>query len=120
MAFELDNLPDEGKKVFFSGSIPCLSPGVIWVAKPFVKYAETVVYLFRVIHPYRQQHSNNPEYVVKEVAQFGFTNDHSFFLYLSVHNTLHAFSLQSGTILQSVSGVSPLFFNFEGQAGYHF
>ena len=120
MAFELDNLPDEGKKVFFSGSIPCLSPGVIWVAKPFVKYAETVVYLFRVIHPYRQQHSNNPEYVVKEVAQFGFTNDHSFFLYLSVHNTLHAFSLQSGTILQSVSGVNPLFFNFEGQAGYHF
>ena len=121
IAFELENLPDEGKKVFFSDSIPCLSPpGVIWVAKPFVNYAETVVYLFRVIHPYQQQHSNNPEYVIKEVAQFGFTNDHSFFLYLSVHNTLHAFSLQSGTILQSVSGVSPLFFNFEGQAGYHF
>ena len=120
-ASELENLPDEGKKVFFSDSIPCLSPpGVIWVAKPFVKDAETVVYLFRVIHPYQQQHSNNPEYVIKEVAQFGFTNDHSFFLYLSVHNTLHAFSLQSGTILQSVSGVSPLFVTSEGQAGYHF
>ena len=118
VAFELENLPDEGKKVFFLDSIPCLSPpGVIWVAKQFVK---DVVYLFRVLHPYQQQHSNNPEYVIKEVAQFGFTNDHSFFLYLSVHNTLHAFSLQSGTILQSVSGVSPLFFNFEGQAGYHF
>ena len=121
VAFELSNLPDEGKKVFFCDSIPCLSPpGVIWVAKPFVKDAETVVYLFRVIHPYQQQHSNNPEYVIKEVAQFGFTNDHSFFLYLSVHNTLHAFSLQSGTILQSVSGVSPLFVTSEGQAGYHF
>ena len=122
IAFELENLPDEGKKVFFCDGVPCLSPaGVIWVAKPFVNDAETVVYLFRVIHPYPEQHSNNPEYVIiKEVAQFGFTNDHSFFLYLSVHNTLHAFSLQSGTILQSVSGVSPLFFNFEGQAGYHF
>ena len=118
VAFELENLPDEGKKVFFFDSIPCFSrPGVIWVAKRFVK---DVVYLFRVLHPYQQQHSNNPEYVIKEVAQFGFTNDHSFFLYLSVHNTLHAFSLQSGTILQSVSGVSPLFFSSEGQAGYHF
>ena len=118
VAFELENLPDEGKKVFFSDSIPCLSPpGVIWVAKRFVK---DVVCLFRVLHPYQQQHSNNPEYVIKEVAQFGFTNDHSFFLYLSVHSTLNAFSLQSGTILQSVSGVSPLFFSSEGQAGYHF
>ena len=121
MAFEPENLPDEGKKVLFSDSIPCVSPpGVIWVAKAFVKDAETVVYLFRVLHPHQQQHSNNPEYVVKEVAQFGFTNNHSFFLYLNVHNTLHAFSLQSGTILQSVSGVSPLFFNSEGQGGYHF
>ena len=121
-ASELENLPDEGKKVFFSDSIPCLSPpGVIWVAKPFVKDAETVVYLFRVRHPhYQQQHSNNPEYVIKEVAQFGFTNDHSFFVYLSVHTSLHALSLQSGTILQSVSGVSPLFFTSEGHVGYHF
>ena len=120
IASELENLPDEGKKVFFSGSIPCLSPGVIWVAKPFVKDAETMVYLFRVRHPYRQQHSNNPEYVVEEVSQFGFTNDHSYFLYLSVHNSLHALSLQSGTILQSISGDSPLFFTSEGHVGYHF
>ena len=118
VAFELENLPDEGKKVFFLDSIPCLSPpGVIWVAKQFVK---DVVYLFRVLHPYQQQHSNNPEYVIKEVAQFGFTNDHSFFLYLSVHNSLHALSLQSGTILQSVSGDRPLLFISEGHVGYHF
>ena len=37
IASELENFPDEGKKVFFSDSVPCLSPGVIWVAKPFVK-----------------------------------------------------------------------------------
>ena len=121
IAFELENLPDEGKKVFFSDSIPCLSPGVIWVAKRLVKDAETVVCLFRVTHPYyEQQHSNNPEYVIKEVAQFGFTNDHSFFLYLSVYNSLHALSLQSGTFLQSISGDIPLFFISEGHSGYHF
>ena len=121
VAFELENLPDEGKKVFFSDSIPCLSPGVIWVAKRLVKDAETVVCLFRVTHPYyQQQHSNNPEYVIKEVAQFGFTNDHSFFLYLSVYNSLHALSLQSGTFLQSISGDIPLFFISEGHSGYHF
>ena len=39
IASELENLPDEGKKVFFSDSVPCLSPRVIWVAKPFVKDA---------------------------------------------------------------------------------
>ena len=121
IASELENFPDEGKKVFFSDSVPCLSQGVIWVAKPFVKDAETVVYLFRVTHPYyQQQHSNNPEYVIKEVAQFGFTNDHSFFLYLSVYNSLHALSLQSGTFLQSISGDIPLFFISEGHSGYYF
>ena len=118
IASELENLPDEGKKVFFSNSIPCSSPGVIWVAK---RVAESVVWLFRVTHPYyQQQHSNNPEYVIEEVAQFGFTNDHSFFLYLSVYNSLHALSLQSGTFLQSISVDIPLFFISEGHVGYLF
>ena len=121
IASEMENLPDAGKLVFFSDSIPCLSPGVIWVAKRFVKDAETVVYLFRVTHPYyQQQHSNKPEYVIKEVAQFGLTNDHSFFLCLSVYNSLYALSLQSGTFLQSISVDIPLFFISEGHVGYHF
>ena len=121
IAFELENLADEGKNMFFSGSIPCLSQGVIWVAKPFVKDAETEVCLFRVTLAYsQQQHSKRPKHVIKEVAQFGFTNDHSYFLYLSVDNSLHALCLQSGTILQSVSGDSPLFFVSEGHVGYHF
>ena len=119
IASELENLPDEGKKEFFSDSIPCFSPGGVWVAKPAVGYDEGTVYLFRGRQD-EQQHSNNPEYVIKEVAQFGFTNDLSFFVYLSVHNSLHALYLQSGTILQSISGVSPLSFIAEGQVGFHF
>ena len=119
IASELENLPDEGKKEFFSDSIPCFSPGGVWVAKPAVGYDEGTVYLFRG-RQNEQQHSNNPEYVIKEVAQFGFTNDLSFFVYLSVHKTLHALSLESGTILQSISGVSPLSFIAEGQVGFHF
>ena len=116
---ELENLPDQGKKDFFSDSIPCFSPGGVWVAKPAVGYDEGTVYLFRGRQD-EQQHSNNPEYVIKEVAQFGFTTDVSFFAYLSVHNSLHVLSLQSGTILQSSSGVSPLSFIAEGQVGFHF
>ena len=119
IASELENLPDEGKKDFFSDSIPRFSPGGVWVAKPAVSYDEGTVYLF-CRRQDEQQHSNNPEHVIKEVAQFGFTNDHSYFLYLSVHNSLHALSLQSGTILQSISGDSPLFFTSEGHVGYHF
>ena len=119
IASELENLPYEGKKEFFSDSIPCFSPGGVWVAKPAVGYDEGTVYLFRGRQD-EQQHSNNPEYVIKEVAQFGFTNDLLFFVYLSVHNSLHALYLQSGTILQSISGVSPLSFIAEGQVGFHF
>ena len=119
IASELENLPDEGKKEFFSDSIPCFSPGGVWVAKPAVSYDEGTVYLFRGRQD-EQQHSNDPEYVIKEVAQFGFTNDLSFFVYLSVHNSLHALYFQSGTTLQSISGVSLLSFIAEGQVGFHF
>ena len=115
IASELGNLPDEFKKVFFPDSIPCFSPGGVWVAKPAGYFEETTVLLFRGRHHNKQQHSNNLEYVLRWVAQFCFTNDHSFFPYLSVFNTLHALSLQSGTILQSISGVSPLSFIAEGQ-----
>ena len=121
IASELANLPDEFKKVFFLDSIPCFSPGGVWVAKPVVDYCQTTVFLFRGRHHNKQQHSNNLEYVITGVAQFGFTNDHSFFVYLSVCNTLHALYLQSGgVILGSISGVSPLSFIAEGQVGYHF
>ena len=116
IASELENLPDEGKKEFFSDSIPCFSPGGVWVAKHAVGYDEGTVYLFRG----RQDEQHHTSYVIKEVAQFGFTKDHSFFVYLSVHNSLHALYLQSGTILQSISGVRPLSFIAEGQVGFHF
>ena len=119
IASELGNLPDEFKKVFFLDSIPCFSLGEVWVAKPAVGHDEGTVFLFRGRQD-KQQHSHNPEYVIKEVSQFGFTNDHFFFVYLSVFNTLHVLYLQSGTILRSISGVSPLSFIAEGQVGYRF
>ena len=119
IASELGNLPDEFKKLFFLDSIPCFSLGEVWVAKPAVGHDKETVFLFRGRQD-KQQHSQNPDYVIKEVSQFGFTNDHFFFVYLSVFNTLHALYLQSGTILRSISGVSPLFFIAEGQVGYRF
>ena len=120
IASELENLPDEFKKVLFLDSIPCFSPGGVWVATPVVDYDEKNVFLFRGRNHNKQQHFNNPEYVISEVAQFGFTNDQSFFVYLSFDNTLHALDLQSGAILRSMSGVRPLSFIAEGQVGYDF
>ena len=116
IASELENLPDEGKKEFFSDSIPCFSPGGVWVAKHAVGCDVGTVNLFRG----RQDERQHTPYVIEEVAQFGFTSDHSFFVYLSVHNSLHALYLQSGTILQSISGVRPLSFIAEGQVGFLF
>ena len=121
IASELENLPDKGKKEFFFDSIPCFSPGGVWVAQLAVYRNKTIVSLVFGRHAYRQQHSDTPVYVIKDVDQFAFTNDHLYFVYLcQVHNSLHILSLQSGTVLQSVSGVSPLLLVPEGQAGFHF
>ena len=121
IASELENLPDEGRKEFFSDSILCFSPGGVWVAERAVYPDRRIVSLVFGRHTYRQQHSDTPVYVIKDVDQFAFTNDHLYFVYLSqVHNSLHILSLQSGTVLQSVSGVSPLLLVPEGQAGFHF
>ena len=120
IASELENLPDEFKKVFFLDSIPCFSPGGVWVATTAVDDDETTVFLFGGRHHNNLQYPNKPKHVIWKVAQFGFTNDQSFFVYLSVRNTLHALYLQSGAILRSISGVRPLSVVAEGQVGYHF
>lgn len=117
IASELETLPNEGKKAFCRGIVPFLSQGMAWVAKS-LEYG--TVYLFCLRHPYQRQHFNDPEYVIKEVFEFGFTNDRSLFAYLSDHNILYALSLQSGTIVRSVSGAIPLSVIPEGQASYYF
>ena len=108
IALEVQNLPDKGKKELFSGSIPCILPGRIWVATPRVS-DKTTVDLFCKRDQNQRFNSKGPAYVIKEVAHFGFTSDYLFFLYLTVDNSLHALSLETGTIRRSVLVKNPVF-----------
>ena len=117
---ELQNLPDVKEKDLFTSILPCVSPDGKWIAIR-MESEKTTVQLYRGQHQ-RQHHPywRNSLHVMKEVEYFAFTNDSVFFLYLTVQRSLHTLSLASGTILTSVSGVRPLFFTPERQAGYSF
>ena len=113
---ELPNLLDVKEKGLFSSILPRVSPDGKWMAFR-LKSEETTVQL------YQRQHylfCRNLVHVIKEVKYFAFTNDSVFVLYLTVQRSLHTLSLASGTILTSVSGVRPLFFTPQRQAGYSF
>ena len=117
---ELQNLPDVKEKGLFTSILPCVSPDEKWIAIRLENEGTTVqLYRWqnqRPHHPYWR----NSVHVIKEIEYFAFTNDSVFFLYLTVQRSLHILSLGSGTILTSVSGVRPLFFTPERQAGYRF
>ena len=117
---ELQNLPDVKENGLFTSILPCVSPDGKWIAIR-LESEGTTVQLYRG-QPQRQHHPywRNSVHVMKEVEYFAFTNDSMFFLYLTVQSSLHTLSLASGTILTSVSGVTPLFFTPERQAGYCF
>ena len=62
----------------------------------------------------------NPVYSIKDVNAFAFTGDCSVLLYLTEHKSCHALSLQTGTTLSSVSGLTPLYCTPEEKVGYCF
>ena len=54
-------------------------------------------------------------------SKFTFTNDDLFFIYIDGKSSLlRALSLQTGSVLTSVSGCKPYYFSNEGQLGYLF
>ena len=116
---ELQNLPDVKKKGLFTSILPCVSPDGKWIAIR-LEGDETTVQLYE--QPQRQSdpYWTNLVHVLKEIEQFAFTNNSVFFLYLTVQRSLHTLSLATGTNLTSVSGVKPLPFSPEKQAGYCF
>lgn len=61
-----------------------------------------------------------PVHIIKDAEQFAFTDDSCGFLYVTVHRSLHALSLQTGTILSSASGFIPLYCTPEEHVGYFF
>ena len=120
MPLELQNLPDVKEKGLFTSILPCVSPDGKWMAIR-LESEGTTVQLYRAQHQ-RQHHPHwrNSVHVIKEVECFAFTNDSVFFLYFTVQRSLHTLCLSSGIILTSVSGVRPLLFTPEKQAGYIF
>ena len=61
-----------------------------------------------------------PEHIISKVTRFSFTNDDLYFVYLSDDGSLHALSLQTGTVLTSVSGSNDIYFTKQRQCGYLF
>jgi len=118
---EAQNLPDVGQSGQFTRSLPRVSPDRKWVAIRRNHFGWPTVQLYRRQH----QHQHNlgwgsPVHYIDGVLSFAFTNDSAFFLYLTVQRSFHILSLATGTILTSVSGVSPLSSPPEKQSGYRF
>ena len=61
-----------------------------------------------------------PEHIISKVTRFSFTKDDLYFVYLSDDGSLHALSLQTGTVLTSVSGSNHIYFTKKRQCGYLF
>jgi len=116
---EVQNLPDIKKKGLFTSILPCVSPDGKWIAIR-LEGDEKTVQLYG--QPHRQHHPywTNPVHVVNDIEHFSFTNDSLFFWYLTVQRSLHILSLATGAILTSESGVRPLPYSPEKQAGYCF
>ena len=60
------------------------------------------------------------EHIISKVTRFSFTNDDRYFVYLSDDGSLHALSLQTGTVLTSVLGSNHIYFTKQRQCGYLF
>ncbi|KAJ7381542.1 hypothetical protein OS493_040564, partial [Desmophyllum pertusum] len=95
----------------------CMSPERKWIIE-----SNTFLKMCVLSREDQEKHFCNygkPEYRISEVVRFTFTNDDLYFVYLSV-SSLHALSLQTGTIFTSVSGCNLYYFTRERQVGYLF
>ena len=60
------------------------------------------------------------KHTITHVDRYTFTNDDLYVVFMSVRGSLHALSLQTGTVFTSVSGCNLFHFTREGQVGYLF
>ena len=106
-------------------SLNCTTPTVArisldqnWIAIGSYRHREVLV-CTKILKSKNFDHEN-PRHVIKDVEAFAFTDDCSVFLYLSTNKLLCALSLETGTTLLSLSGLTPLYLTPEGLVGYHF
>jgi len=116
-SFCVTNLPIEFQNRPAMESRLSLSPDRTWIAVRR-SYNNTVC-LFKesVLEHFDFE---KPDNIIQDVEQFAFTDDNCLFLYVTKHRSLHALSLQTGTILSSVSGNIPLYCTAEEHVGCFF
>lgn len=95
----------------------CYSPGGKWVleANGFQK-----TYILRKRHRELSCDHETPQRVIEKVTHFSFTNDDFYLVYLTDNGLLHALSLDTGTVLTSVSNNSVVYFTWQYECGYFF
>ena len=116
-SFCVKNLPIEFQNRPAMKSKLSLSPDGTWIAvkRP---YSNTVCLFKRSV--LEQFDMKKPDNVIGNVEQFAFTDDSCLFLFVTRRRSLHALSLQTGTILSSASGYIPLHCTPEEHVGYFF
>jgi len=112
-----------GKDGFVRDSLLCVSPEKKWIVQgnPF----DEIRLLRTGIEQQHVQELNSSmffveKHVLTDVVCFTFTNDDLYFVYFAALRSLHALSLQTGTVFTSVSGSKLFYFTRERQVGYLF
>ena len=107
------DFPKGFQDLFGADSSLCVSPRNKWVAEGGKD--SQAIDLFQTT-----RHEEQLEHKIAHVERFTFTNDDLYVVYLSSEGSLHALSLQTGTLFTSVSGPNLLHFTRERQFGYLF
>ncbi|XP_022798969.1 uncharacterized protein LOC111337017 isoform X1 [Stylophora pistillata] len=95
----------------------CHSPGGKWVleANGFQKN-----HILRKRNGELSCDHETPQRAIEKVTHFSFTNDDSYLVYLTDNGLLHALSLDTGTVLTSVSNNNVVYFTWQCECGYFF
>ena len=113
------NSPKDFWDLFGTVSSLCVSPKKKWMAVRNKNIQETHLLQTR-IQEEEFCNSAKQEHFIARVVDLSFTTDDLYVVYLSDNDSLHALSLQTGTVFTSVSGRDLFYFTREKQTGYLF
>ena len=99
----------------------CVSPKKKWVAVRNNNIQAIHLLRTRIQEEeFCNDNSAKQEHFIARVVDLSFTTDDLYVVYLSNNDSLHALSLQTGTVFTSVSGRDLFYFTREKQTGYLF
>ena len=122
-SFFLENLPTDFQNYTVRDTRgERLSPDGKWMAvRKMFDLDDRAVMLFENRNQqYQRFEYEEPVYVIRKVKNFAFSYSGNIFVFVSEGKSLNVWSLQTGTILSSVSGFTPLYYTPGQQVGYVF